>query len=191
MSAFNPDASVRFRPIADMPWLWFGEEMVISALILTVTLSLQTPTSERAIYPAHPVLVAYADSEKATAVGAALPLEDGGLRLHVFTVYRHGTSLSAGRTPAYLDEWLDFDCTAKAVRVFQSSFYRPNADTIESLKPQAAFVSVEGDSLREHQLDAACGTAERPQYPNYFLFMEAYGLNDGRTPRSSPGPTVP
>jgi hypothetical protein len=170
--------------------MWFAAVMAISALILSVTLTLQIPTSERAIFPAHNVLVAYADDEKATAVGAAFPMPDGSLRLHVYTVYRHGNALSGGRTPAYSDEWLDFDCGAKSVRIFQSSFYRPNGDTVEDRNTRAPFVSVGEDLLRERQLEAACGSAERLQYDNYFLFMEAYGLNDGRTPRSQPGPQV-
>lgn len=136
------------------------------------------------------MVVAYADQDMATAVGSPLALSNGSLRLHVYTVYRNGVSLSGGRTPAYSDEWIDFDCRAKSFRLFQSSFYRPNADTIETRNDQATFVSVDGELLRERQLETICGTAERPQYGDYLLFMEAYGLNDGRTPRSAPGPRV-
>ena len=173
-----------------MAGVWSAAGMAITALTLFLSLSAQIPTSERPIFPARDVIVAYADNERATAVGSALRLADGRLRLHVYTVYRHGVALSGGRTPAYSDEWIDFDCSAQTLRVFRSSFYRPNADTIEATNTQAPFVS-DGDLLRQHQLATVCGTSERPRYSDYFLFMEAYGLNDGRMPRSRPGPNVP
>lgn len=165
--------------------------MTISELAPLATLLTQVLTGERAVFPSNEVVVAYADRETATAVGSPLTLPDGKLRLHVYTVYRNGVPLSDGRSPAYSDEWLDFDCHAKSFRLFRSSFYRPNDDTVEMRNVEAPFVSVEGEFLRERQLETACGTAERPTYGNYFLFMEAYGLRDGRPPRSEPGPLVP
>ena len=164
--------------------------MAISELAISATLLIQLLTSERTVFPRNEVLVAYADQDTATAVGSPLALSNGSLRLHVYTVYRNGVALSGGRTPAYSDEWVDFDCRAKSFRLFQSSFYRPNADTVETRNDQATFVSVDGELPRERQLETICGTAERPQYGHYFLFMEAYGLNDGRTPRSPPGALV-
>lgn len=115
--------------------------MIISELALSATLVIQLIPSERAVFPDHQVLVAYADQEVATAVRIPQVLPSGKLRVHVYTVYRNGVALSGGRTPAYSDEWVDFDCREKTFRLFQSSFYRPNADTVEARGDRAAFVT--------------------------------------------------
>lgn len=164
--------------------------MVISGLLVSATALLQILTRFGATFSSNEVLVAYADHEVASAVGASDRLPNGTLRLHVYTVYRNGTPLSDGRTPAYSDEVVDFDCQSRTFRLLQSSFLRPNADTIETWRSAPLPVSVAGDAMRERQLNTACGTETRVQYGNYFLFMEAYGLNDGREPRSPPGPMV-
>ena len=164
--------------------------MLVSGVLVSATVLLQLLTGVRATYPNNEVLVAYADHEVASAVGAFNRLPIGSLRLHVYTVYRNGTPLSDGRTPAYSDEVIDFDCQSRTFRLLQSSFLRPNADTIETWKSAPLPVSVAGDAMRERQLNTVCGTEARVQYGNYFLFMEAYGLNDGREPRSLPGPMV-
>jgi hypothetical protein len=164
--------------------------MTLTTLVLALVFSGQALTSERPVNDEPAVVVAYADNEKATAVGAAFRLDDGRLRAWAYTVFRNGSALSAGRTPAYSEEWIDFDCRNKSVRLHHGRFYRPNADPLRPKPIPEMYEPVEGNVLREHQLDVACGTAERPQYPDYFRFMEAYGLNDGRTPRSPPGPPI-
>ncbi len=189
-SALSASGWDRNRPIGNIAWAWLALLVTPSILAFALVFSGQALTTERPVNDAPAVVVAYADNEKATAVGASFRLDDGRLRAWAYTVFRNGSAFSAGETPAYSEEWLVFDCRDESVRVHHAKYYRPNADPFRPAPIPSGFEPVEGNVLRQHQLDVACGTAARPQYSDYFRFMEAYGLNDGRTPRSPPGPLV-
>lgn len=137
------------------------------------------------------VMVAYADAHVASAVGWSTRLRDGSLGAETYTVFRHGTRETGWTTPAYTIERIDFWCDERAFRIGRTHLFRGNADPpVSPVENDGPFRSVEGDRLRERQFVVVCGTDSLPVYPTYFYFMEAYGLGDGRAPRSQPGPMV-
>jgi hypothetical protein len=138
------------------------------------------------------VVAVYADAQRASAVGWTTRLTDESIGASVYTVFRHGTRETGWTTPAYSIDRIDFRCEERAFRVGGTRLFRGNADPLASLaNNDGNFSSIDGDILRERQFAAVCGTAPRPVYPTYFYFMEAYGLGDGRRPRSPAGPMIP
>jgi hypothetical protein len=137
------------------------------------------------------VVVAYTDGQIASAVGWNTRLADGSLAASTYTVFRHGTRETNWTTPAYTIDRIDFRCDERTFRVGGTRLFRGNADPLVSPgNNDGPFKPVDGDILRERQFAVVCGTDSRPVYPTFFYFMEAYGLGDGRAPRSEPGPMV-
>lgn len=137
------------------------------------------------------VLVVFADENMASAIGWSIALPDGSYRTSVYTVFSTGTRETDWTTPAYSTESVDFRCEDRTYRVGVSRLYRGNADPLVSIMDSdAEFKSITDDSLRERQLLAVCRTDPLPAYPSFMYFMEAYGLGDGRAPRSPPGPIM-
>lgn len=151
----------------------------------------QELSSQRPDFGDNAVVVAYADEEVATAVGGILDLTSGGKRTHAYTVYRKGTAESEWSTPAYSIGVVDFDCSGRAARQFTTSFYRGNGDPILTGDETPEFAPItDEDPLLLGRFHAVCSSDERPVYGDFFLFMDAYGLNDGRAMRNPPGPMV-
>lgn len=160
------------------------------------TIALATASQELTeARPADPndirVVVAYADAQIASAVGWNTQLADGSLGASVYTVFRRGTRETNWTTPAYTIDRIDFRCDERAFRIGVSRLYRANADPLVSpVDNDGPFRPVVDDILRARQIEVVCGTDRRPVYQDYFYFMRAYGLRDGRAPRSEPGPMV-
>lgn len=139
------------------------------------------------------VVVVSADRNVAVALGRGLELDDGSQRFFTYKVFRHGVPESNWTTPAYEEGAVDLRCEDRTARVVFKRLHRGNGDpltTVEITNNDAPFSPVTDPAL-QRQFDVGCGDDPRVSYEQPFLFMEAYGLNDGRTPRVGSGPMVP
>lgn len=139
------------------------------------------------------VIVVSADDNVAIALGRSLKLDDGSRRFFTYAVYRHGLPETDWTTPAYQEGALDVRCDERTARVAFLRLHRGNGDPLVSVliaNNDAPFSRLTEPAI-QRQFDVACGNDERVSYEDYGRFMQAYGLNDGRTPAVSPGPMVP
>jgi hypothetical protein len=138
------------------------------------------------------VIVVSADRNVAVALGSGLELDDGSQRFEIYKVFRHGLPETNWTTPAYQEGAIDVRCEDRTARIAYLTLHRGNGDpltTIRIANHDAPFSPIADPATRQ-QFDVACGTDERLSYENWGLFMQAYGLNDGRKPQVGPGPMV-
>ncbi len=140
----------------------------------------------------HRVVVAFADEDVASAVDWWVDRPDGIRLAWVYTVHRGGTPDTNWTTPAYNWDAAQFDCEARGIRTSIWRLYRSNGDPlVRNYGPEEPFEDVDTDPRKLALWSAACTNDVRPVYRDWFHFMEAYGLNDGREPRVPPGPPFP
>ena len=137
------------------------------------------------------VIVVSADEKVAVALGRGLTLDDGSIRFFTYTVFRRGVAASNWTTPAYIEGSIDVRCEERTARVGFSRLYRGNGDPIVSgpTGNEHPFTPISEPTI-QRPFDVACGDDPRVSYEQPFVFMEAYGLNDGRHPRVGAGPMV-
>lgn len=201
MSAFQPKACVGNRPIADFTLESNllvpngGRMTLLSLAVALLSLAGQQVTADRpgCCGVDDRVIVVSADENVAIALGRRLKLDDGSTRFFTYAVYRHGLPETEWTTPAYQEGALDVRCDERTARVAFLRLHRGNGDPLVSVRianNDAPFFP-QTDPAVQRQFEVACSNDERVSYEHYGLFMEAYGLNDGRTPRVGPGPMVP
>lgn len=138
------------------------------------------------------VIVVSADRNVAVALGQGLKMDDGSQRFFTYKVFRHGVPESDWTTPAYEEGAVDLRCADRTARVVFKRLNRGNGDpltTVEFTNNDAPFSPVTDPEV-QRLFDVGCSDDPRVSYEQLGLFMEAYGLNDGRTPRVGPGPMV-
>jgi|GEM_PF-2476532 len=164
-----------------------------AALLMLAEGQAVTTDRPRSFRSDNRVIVVSADQNVAVALGQGFELDDGSQRFYSYKVFRHGVAESNWTTPAYEEGAIDVRCEDRTVRVVFQKLYRGNGDpitTVQFANTDAPFSRVTDPAL-QRQFDVGCGDDPRVSYEQPFLFTEAYGLNDGRTPRVGPGPMVP
>lgn len=95
------------------------------------------------------------------------------------TTYPRGTQESGWTTPAYREERVDIDCSARRYRLARARFMRGNADSFDlEVEQDAPFVSVDTEPLRAAQWTAMCArdhaAARVLSFRSRFEFMDKY-----------------
>lgn len=166
---------------------------ILLPMTIALVAGLQEMTSERPGDVSDTrVVVAFADEDTASAVDWVVDRPDGIRLTWVYTVHRNGTPETNWATPAYNWNAVDFDCEGRGIRLSMSRLYRTNGDPlVRDYGREGPFEDIDGDPRKVALWSAACTNDVRPVYRDWFMFMEAYGLNDGREPRVPTGPLFP
>lgn len=167
--------------------------MMPSLVLLALSLVPQEMTSERPGDVSDTrVVVAFAEQDVAGAVDWVVDRPDGIRLTWVYTVHRNGTAETNWISPAYNWDAVDFDCAGRGIRTTTTRLYRSNGDPlVRNYDREGPFEGVDSDPRKLALWSAACTNDVHPIYQDWFHFMEAYGLNDGREPRVPPGPMLP
>jgi hypothetical protein len=163
---------------------------ILLSMTIALVAGLQEMTSERSGDVSDTrVVVAFADEDTTSAVDWVVDRPDGIRLAWVYTVHRIGTPETNWTTPAYNLDAVDFDCEGRGIRLSMSRLYRTNGDPlVRDYRREGTFEDIDGDPRKVALWSAACTHDVRPVYRDWFHFMEAYGLYDGREPRVPPGP---